>query len=99
MTDNIELYGNAGLYVNDGNAISFQVGEGEQLFSLPSLAVADGEQLPYNEKVWLGVNGYQVCARGRNNAQCEDVAREISGTAYCHAYIASRLRCSMAMGQ
>ena len=77
MTDNIELYGNAGLYVNDGNAISFQVGEGEQLFSLPSLAVADGEQLPYNEKVWLGVNGYQVCARGRNNAQCEDVAREI----------------------
>ena len=53
MTDSIELYGNAGLYVNDGNAISFQVGEGEQLFSLPSLAVADGEQLPYNEKVWL----------------------------------------------
>ena len=79
MTDSIELYGNAGLYVNDGNAISFQVGEGEQLFSLPSLAVADGEQLPYNEKVWLGVNGYQVCARGRNNAQCEDVAREIKG--------------------
>jgi hypothetical protein len=77
MTDNIELYGNAGLYVADGNAISFQLGEGEQLFAPAAIGAPEGAELPYNEKVWLGVKGYQVCARGRNNALCEDVAREI----------------------
>lgn len=77
MTENIELYGNAGVYVNDGNVISFQIGEGEQLFNLPSLGLPEGEQLPLDRKVWLGVNGYQVCARGFRNAQCEEVTREI----------------------
>ena len=77
MTENFELYGNAGLYVADGNTFSFQVGEGEQLFAPAAIGTPEGAELPYNDKVWLGVNGYQVCARGRNNALCEDVAREI----------------------
>lgn len=77
MNDNVELYGNAGIYVNDGNVVSFQIGEGEQLFNLPSLGLTEGEMLPLDRKVWLGVNGYQVCARGFRNAQCEEVTREI----------------------
>ena len=30
--DHLELHGNAGLYVNDGNVFSFQIGTGHQLF-------------------------------------------------------------------
>lgn len=31
MNDSIELYGNAGNYILDGNVMSFQIGEGNQL--------------------------------------------------------------------
>ena len=37
MNDRIELYGNAGNYIADGNVLSFQIGEGQQLFNTPGM--------------------------------------------------------------
>ncbi len=77
MTDSIELHGNAGLYVMDGNTFSFQIGEGNELSTKQGLLVPQGiqgAQSYLHEHQWLSVNGYQVCMRGVNNAQCEEVA-------------------------
>ena len=60
MNDSIELYGNAGNYILDGNVFSFQVGEGQQVFNAPGLLVPQGRQLCMHEQQWLSVNGYQV---------------------------------------
>ena len=77
MTDSIELHGNAGLYMMDGNTFSFQIGEGNELSTKQGLLVPQGRQSYLHEHQWLSVNGYQVCMRGVNNAQCEEVAMEI----------------------
>ena len=45
MNDSIELYGNAGNYILDGNVFSFQIGEGQQVFGTPGLLVPTGRQL------------------------------------------------------
>ena len=47
MTDSIELHGNAGLYVMDGNTFSFQIGEGRELSTSPGLLVPQGRQGTY----------------------------------------------------
>ena len=77
MNDTIELYGNAGIYVADGNFVTFQLGEGNQLFTQPNVIVPRGMNAQIHEHTWLGINGYQVCMRGVNNAQCEEVTYEI----------------------
>ena len=77
MNDEIKLNGNAGYYVNDGNVLSFQIGDGQQLFDTPTLSVPQGAFLPINEHHWLGVNGYQVCLRGWNNRLCDEITMEI----------------------
>lgn len=77
MTDSIELHGNAGLYVMDGNTFSFQIGEGRELSTSPGLLVPQGRQTCLHEHQWMSVNGYQVCMRGMNNALCEEVTMEI----------------------
>ena len=77
MNDSIELYGNAGNYILDGNVFSFQIGEGQQVFGTPGLLVPMGRQLYLHEQQWLSVNGYQVCMRGVNNALCDEVTMEI----------------------
>ena len=53
MTDSIELYGNAGTYIMDGNVLSFQIGEGKQVFGTPGLLVPQGRQLLQYEHQWL----------------------------------------------
>ena len=63
MTDSIELYGNAGTYVTDGNVLSFQIGEGPQVFNAPGLLVPQGRHPFLHEHQWMSVNGYQVCMR------------------------------------
>ncbi len=75
--DSIELCGNAGYYLSDGNIISFQIGEGRQLFDTPSALVTRGMVAPLREQVWIGIQGFNVCARGANNALCDEVARDI----------------------
>ena len=42
MNDSIELYGNAGNYILDGNVLSFQIGEGQQVFGAPGMLVPQG---------------------------------------------------------
>ena len=76
MTEDFELYGNAGLYVADGNTFSFQVGEGEQLFAPAAIGTPEGAEMPYNDKVWLGVNGYQVRAGAQQRAVRRRGARD-----------------------
>lgn len=77
MNDSIELYGNAGTYIMEGNVLSFQIGEGRQIFNNPALLVPQGKQTYLHEHQWLGINGYQVCMRGVNNALCDEVTMEI----------------------
>lgn len=73
--DHLELHGNAGLYVSDGNVFSFQIGTGHQLFQQPAFVPVSS--LPQNEHIFLGLNGYQVCCRGSNNALVEEVTQDI----------------------
>lgn len=77
MNDRIELYGNVGNYIADGNVLSFQIGEGQQLFNTPGMLIPQGNKLYLHEHQWLSVNGYQVCMRGVNNNFCDEVTTEI----------------------
>ena len=75
--DRIELHGNAGVYITDGNVLSLQIGEGEQLFANPGLFIPCAGELQQHEHQWLSVNGFQICMRGMNNALCDEVTMEI----------------------
>lgn len=77
MNDRIELYGNAGNYIADGNVLSFQIGEGQQLFNTPGMLIPQENRSCLHEHQWLSVNGYQVCMRGANNNLCDEVTTEI----------------------
>lgn len=77
MNDRIELYGNAGNYIADGNVLSFQIGEGQQLFNTPGMLIPRENRSYLHEHQWLSVNGYQVCMRGANNNLCDEVTTEI----------------------
>lgn len=77
MNDTIELYGNAGTYIADGNVFSFQIGEGKQVFTQPGMLVPEKPASSLHEHSWLSVNGYQVCMRGVNNALCDEITTEI----------------------
>ena len=78
LTDDceIKLMGNLGCYLDENNIISFQTGM--------SLSVADTPDFDPSQIVWqspgiqwLNVCGYNVCARGINNRQCEEIERDI----------------------
>lgn len=77
MNDRIELYGNAGNYIADGNVLSFQIGEGQQLFNTAGMLIPQENRSYLHEHQWLSVNGYQVCMRGANNNLCDEVTTEI----------------------
>lgn len=77
MNDSIELYGNAGTYIADGNVFSFQIGEGQQVFTHPAVFTPIGSASTAGEHSWLSFNGYNICTRGKNNALCEEMALEI----------------------
>ena len=77
MNDRIELYGNAGNYIADGNVLSFQIGEGQQLFNTAGMLIPQENRSYLHEHQWLNVNGYQVCMRGVNNNLCDEVTTEI----------------------
>ena len=79
----IEMYGNAGCYISDGNTFTFQLGEGlepmggEQLFQSPTLESPFGGTLWMQQHHYLGIQGYQVLMRGVNNQLCDEVTKEI----------------------
>ncbi len=77
------MYGNAGIYLSDGNTFTFQMGEGDQLFTNEQLFQSPTLDSPFGSALWrdnhmyLGIQGYQVLMRGRNNQLCDEVTKEI----------------------
>lgn len=74
--DSIQIYGNVGCYLSDGNSITFQMGENlaEQRMAM---APPVFQPLMPMQHQFLGIQGYQVLARGYNNALCDEVTMEI----------------------
>lgn len=71
--DTITSCGQAGLYtLSDGNVISFQMGD-----TLTPSPLSPQYVCPPLRHVWLNVKGYNVLARGANNALCDEVTMEI----------------------
>lgn len=74
---NIQRLGNLGCYIDDNNAITFQIG------STPYARMEDDtdEFLGVkNEAVamqWLNINGYNAYCRGTDNRQCERIEKDI----------------------
>jgi len=70
-----QMIGNLGAYVDEHNTFSFQMG------SNPSGAFDPGFELNQSligeQQTWLTINGYQVAARGSNNALVEETERDI----------------------
>lgn len=71
----IKMIGDYGCYIDEGNTISFQMGE------RPASVIDDpGFTIDYSglpDMQWQSINGYQVCSRGYNNMKCEEVAFDI----------------------
>ena len=90
-TDNIQIYGNVGCYLNDGNTFTFQFGENPAASPLsplspisaaatvPGSSAAGQSPIAFSpmQPQFLGIQGYQVLARGYNNALCDEVTMEI----------------------
>lgn len=74
MNDDLKIHGNAGIYISDGNIFTIQLGE--QIFQQPAFTTPTGMMSP-SDHVFIGLNGYQICCRGHNNALVEDVTRDI----------------------
>ena len=77
MNDSIEIYGQVGNYVLNGNMFSFQMGESEQLLQPPMFTVPAAGPTAMHEHQWLGVQGFQVCMRGPWNTLIDEVTQEI----------------------
>lgn len=79
MNDQIEIHGNVGNYLYDGNVISFQLGENATLFSSTNMPLMlPSQQMPIAyQHLWLGLQGYQVLMRGANDMLIDEVTREI----------------------
>lgn len=77
MNERMQMVDNIGCYLDDNNIISFQLGNNpmaaideESFSSSPSVSVLGNIQ-------WLNVRGYNVAARGGNNRECEEIAKDI----------------------
>lgn len=97
------MYGNAGIYLADGNTFTFQLGEGDSIFGADQLFQSPLLESPFGGTLWmqqhhyLGIQGYQVLMRGHNNQQCDEVTKEIKENRLLLVSIPRRSRCSMAM--
>ena len=77
MTDRIEVHGRVGNYISDAGIISFQMGEGRELFDDTMFSMPWKSAPMLHEHHWLSVQGYNVCMRGRNNTLCDEITHEI----------------------
>ena len=77
MNDQIEIHGNVGNYIHDGNVISFQLGTNAQLFEGPSLVLPSTLAGIRHEHQWLSIGGYQVLMRGFNDLLIDEITKEI----------------------
>lgn len=74
----IQILGNMGLHINDGEVISFQLGDTP---SMSVLGVDQGFPVPTTDMAdrinWRSILGYKVASRGYNNLKCEEVTKDI----------------------
>ena len=86
------MYGNAGIYLADGNTFTFQLGEGDSIFGADQLFQSPLLESPFGGTLWmqqhhyLGIQGYQVLMRGHNNQQCDEVTKEIGCPVPCSRF-------------
>lgn len=75
----LKMWGNLGCYLDESNVVTFQVG------SDPTMQVGM-EQEDYNTSYlnkntfqlrWINVDGYNICARGLDNHECEQITKNI----------------------
>ena len=68
--NDMQMVGDRGCYLDDNNVISFQVGNS------PSQQM-ENHQTDNSTGIspirWLSVNGFNICSRGHNNKQCEEI--------------------------
>lgn len=75
----LKMHGNLGYYIDDGNAITFQVGTNPGA----TMGLQQKEDLTpvgYNPLVqsrWLNIEGLNVYARGGDNRKCERIEQDI----------------------
>ncbi len=77
--NDFKTLGNMGCYLDDNNAISFQVGTD------PTMRIGvdpeDSVMTGYNRNIlqtrWLNVDGYHIYARGTDNRKCERIEKDI----------------------
>ena len=77
MKEQIKIVGNVGTYIEDGNVISFQMGDKPMSSVLdpdPLFPAYDGTMPDYR---WQTVQGFQVVTRGYNDRKCEEIASDI----------------------
>lgn len=78
MNEQMDMYGNFGVFINEGTSYSFQVGSQASMpaldpdFQLPSSLLTLTEQ-PH----WMSINGYHILSRGWNDLKCLEVASDI----------------------
>lgn len=74
--DSIQVVGNVGSYISDGNVLTFQMGErlavDDKEFNISRQGVG-----PMPEQTLLSVKGFNVLQRGMNNHLIDEVTREI----------------------
>ncbi len=75
--ENFEIYGNVGNYITDAGVISFQIGETPGMFGTPGPSTWSGVGFRPHEHLWMGIQGFQVCLRGRQGTLCDEITKEI----------------------
>lgn len=71
--NNIEMFGNLGVYLEDGNAITFQIGSATTLAPSINATPSGGFFTPRFTKI----DKYHVATRGRDNKSCENIENDI----------------------
>lgn len=77
MNDTIQMVGNVGVYVNDDNIISFQMGNNPMDYMPTNDPLFTNKAHPFGRIDWLSINGYNVASRGDNNTKCDEIESDI----------------------
>lgn len=95
----IELQGCLGLYINDSEVISFQLGDGDLLDAIQRNRSIYMDPVATEGLVrWMSVKGYNIAARGWNNLKCEEVASDIKHNRLLPRLISKQVNMLYGMG-
>lgn len=70
-----QVLGNVGVYADERNVLSFQMGSNPSDWFDPGFERQDS--IIGSQQLWLSMNGYQIASRGSNNALVEEIERDI----------------------